>query len=519
MGFAAMMLSLSTLLSGALGFLRDVLVTSWYDAGTQSDAYYAAFRLPDMMNYFLAGGTLSITFIPLFSGYLARGEEQQGWRLFSALATVIGVLLCVATAALMLAAPWIVPHLFPGYNAEQMSLTVTMTRIVLPAQLAFFWGGLLQATLFSRETFWPAAVSPLIYNALIILSGWVLADTFGVAGFSIGALLGAFCGPLLVPLLAARGEVRFKPNFDVRQEGFRRYVKLALPLMLGATLVTVDSWLHSYFGSSHAQGSVTLLNHSRKLMVFLFAIIGQAAGQAALPFLTNLYAEGREREMGEMLAQSLARVVFLALFAAAALAVTGEALVYALYHHGEFSAGDAEVTTKLLWLFAVGLTSWSAQTIAARAFYARQDTVTPMIVGTIVLAVSLPIYWALDEWLGVYGLALATSLSITLNVVAIVLVYRWRAGALPLKPLLDALARGALGAAPSALAAWGAGAALRSLFGIDDLGELAQAAALLGTQALVFVAVAALYMWLFKPPQSEVFLSKVRRKLKALRGA
>ena len=522
MGLAALMLSVSTLLSGVLGFLRDVLVTSWYAAGIQSDAYYSAFKLPDMMNYFLAGGTLSITFIPLFSAYLARDEEEQGWQLFSTIATVLGAILVLVTLAMMALAPWIVPVIFPGFDStEQIALTVTMTRIVLPAQIAFYIGGLIQATLFSREVFWPAAISPLIYNVMIIAGGFLLGEWFGIMGFSIGALIGAVCGPLCVPLWAAREHIRYRPRLDVKSEGFKKFLVLTLPLMFGATLVTVDSWLHAYFGSTHAEGSVTLLNHSRKLMVFLFAIIGQASGQAALPFLSRLYASGKEKEMGEMLSGSLARVVFLALFASAGLAVVGEPLVYVLYHHGEFSAESARITTRLLWLFCVGMGAWVGQTIAARAFYARQDTLTPMVVGTVVLLVSLPIYWLFDRELGVYGLALATSVSMSLNVAAVVATYRWRSGGeLPLGPLGGAIGRGLLGVALCVVASVGVGFVLREVLGVgDDLTVTWEALTLCAAQGGVFGLGMLGYFWFASPPESEVVMAKIRRKLLGKRSA
>lgn len=519
MGIAALMLSVSTLLSGVLGFLRDVLVTSWYEAGVQSDAYYAAFKLPDMMNYFLAGGTLSITFIPLFSAYLARDEEAEGWKLFSTVASLIGLLLAVVTLVMMMVAPHVIPIMFPGFDsAEQVALTVAMTRIVLPAQIAFYIGGLVQATLFSRETFWPAAISPLVYNVGIIAGGAALGPVMGIKGFAVGALVGAILGPLCVPLYAARHHIRYRPGFDVRSEGFKKFIKLTLPLMLGATLVTVDNWLLAFFGSTHAEGSVTLLNHSRKLMVFLFAIIGQAAGQAALPFLAKLYASGKEHEMGVMLSRSLSSVIFLAIFAAAGLAIVGEPLVYVLYHHGAFTTQDAEVTTRLLWIFCIGLTSWAAQTIAARAFYARQDTLTPMIVGTIVLAMSLPIYWQLDAAFGVYGLALATSVSITLNVVAIMGVYRWRAGELPLGPVAASMGRALVGMVPSALSALGVGWALGRWTSLSVTGELWEALVLLVAQAGAFCVVMLGYFVAARPPESEVVMSKVSRKLGGVLG-
>ena len=511
MGAAALMLAVSILLSRLLGFVRDVLVTSTYGASSASDAYYAAFTIPDVMNYFLAGGTLSITFIPLFSSFVERGDEEGGWRLFSIVATTIGALLAVATIALGFAAPWIVPLLFPGFDdPAQLDLTVRMTRIVLPAQLAFYIGGLLQATLFVREIFWTAAVAPLVYNACIIAGGVLLGPMLGIEGFSIGVLVGAYLGPLGLALFAARGKVRYAPRFSFKDEGFRRFIKLTLPLMLGASLVTVDEWIIKALGSQHDAGAITWLNHSRKLMMVSFAVIGQAAGQAALPYLSKLFERGDDEEMGEMLARSLGRVIFLSVVASVALIAVGEPLVWALYHWGEFGAHDAEKTARLLMFFAIGIASWAAQTLAVRGFYARRDTLTPMIIGVVVLVISAPIYFGLDALMGVEGLAVATTIGMTLNACATILVYRWRAGALPLRPLLAAMGRGLALAGAGGAAAWGARLALRGLFSRDIFWQAGIEACLI---AACFALASLVLAYFLDIPELDAVWEKVRSKL------
>ncbi len=511
MGAAAAMLAVSIMLSRVLGFLRDVLVTSTHGASMASDAYYAAFTLPEVMNYFLAGGTLSITFIPLFSSYVSRGDEEGGWRLFSLVATTIGGVLLAATILLEFGAPWVVPLLFPGFDdPQQLALTTTMTRIVLPAQLAFYIGGLLQATLFVREIFWTAALAPLVYNVCIILGGLLLGPFIGIEGFSVGVLAGALLGPLGLTLFAARKHMRFRPRVDLKDEGFRQFIWLTLPLMLGATLITVDEWLLKVLGSRHADGAITWLNHSRKLMMVLFAVIGQAAGQAALPYLSKLFDRGDEAEMGQMLGTSLGRVVFLALIASTGLIVTGEPLVWLLYHYGEFGAEDARMTSRLLVLFSLGMTSWACQSLAVRGFYARRDTLTPMIVGVAVLVVVAPIYWGLDRWMGVEGLALATTIGITLNVVAIIAVYRWRAGALPLAPIVRGGLRGAAIAAAGGGAAWGVSSAIEGVFSRSVWWQAGVEVAIL---SVTFGVAALIVAALVRPPELMVVWEKVRRRL------
>ncbi len=516
LGLAAVLLAVSTLLSRLLGFGREVIISTQHGATGQTDAYYAAFTLPELMNYFLAGGTLSITFIPLFSSYLARGDEEGGWRLFSTVATTMGAALLAATVIAEIGAPWFVPMLLRGEQApEMLELTIVMTRIVLPAQLFFYVAGLLNATLFTREVFWPSALAPLVYNGCIILGGVLLEPWLGIKGYAVGVIVGALLGPMGLALWAARGHIRFTPNFAPKDPGFVRFALLTLPLMLGATLVTVDEWLLRYFGGAHPEGTITTLNHSRKLMMVLFAVIGQAAGQAALPFLTRLFHQGKEREMGDMLASSLERVAFLSVVGALGLASVGEPLVWAVFHRGAFNAYASEATSVLLLAFCVGLPAWAIQSLAVRGFYAREDTLTPMVLGSVVLAVMLPTYWALDWWLGPMGLAISTSIGITLNASLTLIVYRKRAGVLPLGGVARAFARALVfGALTGGAALWASHMA-RGSFGIEtNMGAFACLCAAIA--AWLFVA--APLIALTRPPELMFAIDKVARKLKLKRG-
>ncbi len=511
MGIAALILSASIFLSRILGFLREAVIAYTHGASYATDAYYAAFTLPDLMSYFLAGGTLSITFIPLFSGYISRGKEEDGWRMFSTIATTMGAFLVVFVLILEWLAPHLIPLINPGFVDEprQLALAITMTRIVVPAQMAFYLGGLIQATLFVREVFWPSALAPLIYNVCIILGGVLLEPWLGIQGFAVGVVVGAMLGPLLVPLWAARKNVKFRFHFAPNDADFKTFVLLSLPLMVGVSLVTVDEWVLKYFGSMSHDGAISWLNNSRKMMLVLFAIIGQAAGQAALPYLSRLYHEGKESEMGQMLARSLQRVGFLALVAAAGLVVTARPLIWLVFHRGEFTAADADQTANLLVFFALGLVAWAAQSLAVRGFYARKNTLTPMLIGTVVVAVSLPIYWGLYHVMGVAGLAAATSIGITLNAVATVLVYRFRTGTLPLDTVGAGLGRGAIFAVACGAAAWGVRVWLEPYLHIarplENIG-------LLAAMGVAFFGVGALLAAVMRPPEVEVVTARLKRR-------
>ena len=509
-GIAALILSASILLSRVLGFLREAVVLYLHGASEVTDAYYAAFTLPDLMSYFLAGGTLSITFIPLFSSFISKGDEEGGWRLFSIVATTMGSALALFTVIAFLLAPYVVPKLNPGFDsAEQIELAIAMTRIVLPAQLLFYFGGLLNATLFVRETFWPAAISPLIYNVCIIAGGLLLAPWLGIQGFAVGVLAGALLGPFGVPFLASRKHLRFKLEFNPRDKGFQQFVLLTLPLLIGVGLVTVDDWLLKFFGSS-VDGAISWLSNSRKLMLVCFAIIGQAAGQAALPFMTRLFHEEKEEELAELMTTSLRRVVFLATIAACGLIVAAIPIVYVIFQRGAFSADDANMTSMLLVLFAAGLPAWAAQTFIARGFYARKNTLTPMVISTCVVGVAVPLYWFLYGVFDIPGLALASSAGMTVNAVVSLIVYRYTIGGIRLLDVFKGWALGVVIGGSAGSLAW----VVSSQFPyFQQFGPGPQFITGL-IMGAVFLGVIVTIGFVFKPRDLWFVLEKVARRIK-----
>ncbi len=455
MGFATLLMVASVFLSRMVGFIREMVIAAQQGATGATDAYFAAFTLPDMLNYFLAGGTLTITFIPLFSEYLARGDEDGGWDLFSTVATGTGSLLLLATLFGLWTAPWLVPLLTPGFDAEQLELCVRMTRIVMPGMICFGIGGLLQATLLARERFAHVAAIPIVYNLMIIAGGVVLGPWVGIEGFAWGALAGSVIGPLLIPVWASRGQLRYSPRFNFRSKGFVRYLKLALPLMIGVSLISLDEWFLKYFGSELDKGTISWLNNARRLMLVPVAIVGQAAGQAAMPFLSRLWSEGRTDEMAQTLTSAVRSVLFYAVLAATALAALAQPVVFVAFHRGEFTAEDASGTAVLLACFCAGIASWSVQGLVARGFYARHDTLRPMLLGTTVAALSLPLYAWLGQTMGGPGLALASCAGITLNTLTLIFFFRRWCAPINIGAIAGTLAAALACGLPAGAAAWG----------------------------------------------------------------
>lgn len=448
-GAAAVLLASSVLASRLLGFAREMLLAYRLGAGAETDAYYAAFQIPDLLNYLLAGGALSIAFLPIYTRHLARGADDAAEHL---LATVLGTLGAIALASTVLLwwfAEPLVALQFPRFDSATRELTIHLTRIVLPAQVFFVTGGIINATLLARNRFGAAAAAPLLYNAGIIAGGLFLAPQMesGAEGFAWGALGGALLGPFLAPLLDTRGRVRIRVRFSLRDRAFLGYMIVAAPLMLGQSLLTVDEWYERWFGALLHEGAVAHLGYARRLMLVPVAVVGQAIAAAALPTLSRLWAEGRREDLDRVVLRTLQAGLGIAVLAAATFTLFAREVVVLIYQRGAFTPADTTAVSTVLSLLALAVPAWIVQQIAARAFYARGDTWRPMLLGTVVALAAIPLYLQLGYRWGVSGLAAAGAIGMSGNAVATVLLARWLHGAPKLSDLLGTAARMALIAA------------------------------------------------------------------------
>ena len=255
-GRAAAVLAASMVASRLLGLLRDRVLAHQIGVSAETDAYGAAFLIPDMLNYFLAGGALSIAFIPLYSRVRETSGREEAEALFAKVLGTMTVVAIAATALFWWQAEALVDAAFPRFDPEIRALTVRLTRIVLPAQIFFVAGGIVRAALMAHGRFASQALAPIVYNAGIIAGGVWLGDTLGPEGFAWGVLAGAAIGPFGFALIEffRRTELRLRVRFAPFDREFLRYLVLAAPLILGVTLLTVDEWYDKLFGALQSEG-------------------------------------------------------------------------------------------------------------------------------------------------------------------------------------------------------------------------------------------------------------------------
>ncbi len=403
----------SVMISRFLGFFRDWTVAHQIGSNAMTDAYNSAFTLPDFLNYLVAGGSLSLTFIPVFTKYVAENREDEGWHVFSTVITAMGILLVGVIVVGEIYAPQLVQLITPGFSPVEKDRVIFLTRLMMPAQLCFYLGSILSAVQYAKGQFLVPSMASVVYNVGIILGGVLLSPRIGVTGFAVGVLAGAIVGNLLLQVYGAtRAGVHFSPNLDIRHPGFWLFIKLTVPIMLALSLVFTDDWVIRWFGSYLVHGSITWLTYAKNLMRVPLGVVGQAVGVASFPFLAQLYSEGKLEELNRTLNATMKGMILLLMPISALTIAQATPLLYLLYSHTRMGPADLSNTANTLAIFSLGMFAWGAQNILARGFYAARDTMTPAIAGTVLTFLNLPVYWILVRKYQHLGLAMASSIGI-----------------------------------------------------------------------------------------------------------
>lgn len=420
---ASIIMMTSVLISRVMGLVREQVLAGYFGTSSDMNAYVASFLIPEILNHLLAGGFLSITFIPIFQKYLISGGKEKSWRVFSNLLTIGTVILGLLIVLCIVFTSDIVALLGHGAPAE---LTIRLTRIIMPAQLLFYWGAFLLAVQYANNRFFLPALLPLCYNLGIIGTG-MFCHRFlhmGVEGFAWGVLIGAFAGNVLVQIPGAlKVGMRFRFAFDIRDPDLKRYVLLTLPLIVGLGMTFSNEVFFRYFGSFLEKGALASINYSLRTMMIFVGVFGQAAGVASYPFLSKLAAQQRFGEMNGLLNGITRKIAAFLIPCCAVLIPLSAQIIAVLYQHGHFGAASTAATAPVLAVFLFGAFPFAASTIVIRSFYAEQKMVYPMVVSTIVALASIPGYLLFSRIFGTIGIALTSSLAMTLQF--FVLYWTW----------------------------------------------------------------------------------------------
>lgn len=429
---AGLVVSGAFFVSRVLGWLRLVVFARLFEAA-ELDPFIAAFRIPDLIFQLVAAGALSSALVPIVAGLLEGDRNAHAWRMVSTVINLMLIALTTLAVVLFILAPVVMRVITPGFDDAQLAQTVELTRLMLLSPILLAMGSVATSVLNAGGRFAASAIAPIVYNLAIIGGALLLAPTFGVAGLAIGVVAGSL-GHLLVQLrpLHVLG-FRYEATIDRADPEARRALRLMAPRAIGLGANQVTFIVVTALASTVAVGAVTDFNYAFTLLQIPIGIIGVPLGIVLLPSLSRDAAVGRETEFARLLTRSIRLILFVMVPIAGLLAVLGDRVVDLLFGGGQIADEDlSRIAVTLSW-FLIGLAAHALIAVLARAFYARQDTLTPVLaaVGAVVVNTSLAV--VLVGPLGLSGLALAIAIAAWLEALTLLVLLRLRIAELRLR--------------------------------------------------------------------------------------
>ncbi len=440
MGRSVAIVGVAFIANRVLGLLRDVIIAGKFGTRADLDAYYAAFRIPDFLFLVIASGAFGAAFIPIFTGFLERDEETAAWVLASStLNAAFYALTALSALGFLFAGPLVRTIVAPGLTAAQQTLATDLTRILLLQPLFLGLGGAAMGILNAQHKFlWPA-LAPVTYNLGIIVGALALAPRYGVKGLAYGVVIGAV-GHFLTQLPALARVMRYYPVVSLRVPGMRQVGALLIPRMFGQAVFALNFVIVTNFASRLGEGRVSGFQYGYTLFLLPHGVFALSAATVLFPTLARLAGAGDWGEFRARYAATLRSVLFFIVPATAALIVLRTAIPEAIYQLGAFNATSTGLTATALGALATGLVAYAVVEIVTRAFYALQDTRTPVIAGVLTIALNLPLSWFLSKAFGLGGLGLGLAVTTWLEMTILLVALRRRMG-VTAPGLADALAR------------------------------------------------------------------------------
>jgi putative peptidoglycan lipid II flippase len=464
---AGLIVTVLFLASRVLGYVRTIAIAAAVpDVGSLSP-FFAAFRIPDFLFQLVAAGALSSALIPVIAGLFATDQEARAWRVVSTISTLMLSGLVLLAGVVLLFAPELVSVITPGFDAAQLAETTELTRVMVLSPVFLAGGAIATSILNARGRFGAAALAPLVYNLGIIAGALFLVPVFGIPGLAYGVVLGA-AGHLLVQLPSVgRLGARLRPRVDLRDDQARLALVLMIPRAIGLGAVQVVFLVMTSLASTLGPDALPVFTFAFTMLQIPIGVFGVPLGIVLLPSLSREAATGATATFARLLGRGLAILAYAMIGVTALGIVVSEDLVRLLFGVAHISEPVIEATAACFAVFLLGLPAHSLIAVLARAFYALQDTKTPVAAALVAVVLNILVAILLVGPLGLNGLAAAIAVGAWVETAILVVLLRRRTaevgpdlrhlGVVMAKSLLVAVAGGAVAWTVDAwlVAAWG----------------------------------------------------------------
>lgn len=419
------------ILSRILGLVREVVIAAQFGTSADYDAYVAAFRVPDLLFLVVMSGAFGSAFIPVFGGMIARRDPERAWQLASAILSYTLVALGVtAFVVLIFAEQFINWFIAPGLAPDQAELAARLTRLLLLSPLLLGLGAAFKGMLEAQDQFALSAYAPVFYNVAIVLGALLLAPSYGVYGLAFGVIAGAVLHAGVQAVGLWRGGMRLRFTLNRKVPGLSTVLRLMGPRVLGQAAFQINFIVMTNFASRIGDNSVSALNYAYQLLMLPYGVLALSLSTVIFPLMARQYETGSIADMKATLGEALGPLVFLTLPAAVGLYCFRVSIVQILFEVGSFDSQSTRLVAEALGYFAIGLAGFAVIEAVTRAFYAMQDTRTPVTVAVTAVGINVALSAILYGPMGHGGLALSISIAATVEMAVLLVILRSRIGEL-----------------------------------------------------------------------------------------
>lgn len=503
------MLAIAYVISNILGFLRDALLADKFGASRVLDIYQAAFKIPDFTYNILVFGAISAGFIPVFVQSYKKNSDEA-WKLTSDILNIIFVFLSLISAVLFAVAPWLVHYIVPGFNQNDMNVTVVLTRIMLLQPIFLGLGTLLGGVLQSIGRFLIYSFCFLFYNIGIIIGILFFVPIMGIYGLGWGVVLGSFMYFVLFFISTVGADFKYSFIFNLSLDGVKKIIFLMIPRTLSLIITQINVIITTILASTLSVGSIAIFNFANDLQTVPVSVFGVSLAAAAFPML-SLYGKKEKKAYLNTFVTNLRQILFFIIPSAFLFFVLRAQIVRFTLGYGHFDWHDTLMTVNTLVAFCVGIVGEGLQQIIIRAFFAMEDAVSPFFSGLANVVVNLALGIYLKSFMGVAGLALAFSIAVWVDVIIMFVIFYFKTH---FHFMADILKFSMVVIAVSAVSALMAHFSLYAIDAIVSTSKVSGILIQLLVASLIAVASFIAISLLCRIPEANLFLIKIKSRFK-----
>lgn len=442
-GSATALITISSLLSYVIGLFRDRVIAVSFGTTNATDAYNASFLIPDILFNLFIAGALSAAFLPVFSQYLTR-DKKEAEKLAHTMIT--GATLLIGTLALItfIAMPYLSQWIFNTADLTVQQDITNMTRLMLLSAIFFSISNTLGNILMSYKHFMAYSLSPVFYNLGIILGVSFLSEQFGIYAAAIGVVIGAALHCLIRIIDITSTEYKYKFQLHLKHPGFKKILKLMVPKSISLIAWQLNLLLYGIVAIHMVEGGFTAFNYARNIQSFAVSLFGISFATAVFPYLANAVSENDPKRYTDHIQKTTQRILFFTIPATIGLMMVGEGVINLILGGGAFQEKSIELTSVILYFFALSIPFESLAHIFSRAFYAKQNTFTPMLLNLLGMSIIAGITYFLAPKLGIEWFSIGFTFGFAFYVISMALVLKKHFKDFELKKFLSSLSKTSL---------------------------------------------------------------------------